>query len=160
MKSDKLVDLMFSPPFIAKLLHHFLSGAKKINSKGIKTEVLYLSIPFIIDDILRDRLLSTNSRSTYATVFKQNTTLEVKNSLSRKNSQSEQYRRFVNFGLIYLGNIEHIEVNNYINCQTTIDYKKEEGLLLEYCKSAYYLGIILAKEDYRNIFVKLGVTNI
>lgn len=160
MKPEELVNLMFSPQWIAKLLHHFISGAKEVNPKGIKTEVLYLSIPFIVDDILRDRLLSTNIKGTYATVFKSRATLDVKNSLSRKNKQIEQYRKFINFGLIYLGNKELLEVSDYVNCRSSIEYKKEEGINFEYCKSAYYLGVIFAKEDYRNIFVKLGVTNI
>lgn len=160
MKPAELLNLMFSPPWVAKLLHNFICGAKMVNPEGIKTEVLYLSIPFIMDDILRTRLLSTNSTGTYTSVFKNKATLEIQNSLSRKNMQIEQYRKFINFGLIYLGNTEPLEINKFTNCKSLIDYKKEEGVNLEYCKASYYLGVIFAKEDYKNIFVKLGVTNI
>ncbi len=161
MKSKELVNLVLSPHRVAKLLHHFLCGAQKVDPKGIKTELLYLSLPFIIDDDdAKKKLLAANSRSTLASAFKSGGTLEIKNALSRKNTQAKQYREFVNRGLICLGNIETLKIGKFITADKTIEYQQEKGINRDYCKVAYYLGVIFAKEDYRNIFVKLGVTNI
>ena len=160
MKSKDLVNLMFSPLWISTLLHHFLSGVQQRNSQGIKTELLYLAIPFITDDIVISQLSTANARSTFASIFQKKKPLELKNSLIRKNSQVKQYREFTNRGLIYLGNIETLDIGKFITVAKEIKYQDEQGIKRVYCRAAYYLGVILAKEDYRDIFVKLGITNI
>lgn len=160
MKSKDLVNLMFSTQWIAKLLHHFLSGAQSVSKEGIKTELLYLLLPFIIDDVTRTKLISTKNTSTFSTTFQNNSLLEIKNSLIQKNEQVKQFYEITNNGIIYLGNIENLKIGSFIVALKTIDYKKENGISRGYCKAAYYLGVIFAKEDYRSVFVKLGITNI
>jgi len=161
MKSEDLVNLIFSPLWVSKLLHHFLSGAQQINPKGIKTELLYLLLPFIIDDVTREKLSGAMITSTFSSIFKNKDTLEIKNSLFNKNNQVEQYHEFTNKGLIYLGNIEMIKIDRFTNIENIIKFQKEkQAINRDYCKAAYYLGVIFSKEDYRNVFVKLGITNI
>ena len=167
MKSSELVALMFSPQWVAKLLHHFITGACKVNqAKGIKTELLYFSLPFILDDITRKKLIKANSRSTYASIFLKeknkatNDSLEIKNALTRKNNQIKQHREYINKGLIYLGSSGSLVIGNTVYTTSEVKYSQEHGINREYCKAAFYFGIILAKEDHRDIFVKLGVTNI
>ena len=166
MKSNDLVNLMFSPQWISTLLHHFISGAKKINSQGIKTEILYLVIPFVTDDATREILSNANIRSNFSSVFykkdpsEKRIPIEIKNALMGKNNQIEQYREITNRGFIYLGNTVTLEIGAYITVSPTIEYKDEKDINRDYCKAAYSLGIVLAKEDYRNVFVKLGITNI
>ncbi len=166
MKSNDLVNLMFSPQWISTLLHHFISGAKKINPQGIKAEILYLVIPFVTDDVTREVLSIANTRSNFSSVFyKKNPSekripLEIKNALMGKNNQIEQYHEITNRGVIYLGNIAKLGIGKYITVAQTIEYKDEKGIIRDYCKAAYNLGVVLAKEDYRNVFVKLGITNI
>jgi hypothetical protein len=161
MKSKDLANLMFSPQWIAKLLHHFLSVAQSINPKGIKTELLYISLPFVVDDVIREKLTSAISSSSFSSLFKNNSTLKIKNALIKKNEQVKQYHEVTNRGLIYLGNIEKLEINEFIMVAHTVEYKKEiNGISRNYCKAAYYMGVVLAKEDYRAVFVKLGITNI
>lgn len=165
MKSKDLVDLMFSPIWISTLLHHFLSGVQQNNPQGIKTELLYLVIPFVIDDITRKQLTTANTRSTFASIFYRNdepedNKLEIKNALIQKNSQIKQYREITNRGLIFLGNIKSLEIKRFINVGEVVDFKKAPIFRRDFCKAAYYLGVVLAKEDYRNLFVKLGITNI
>lgn len=160
MNSSELVNLMFSPQWVAKLLHHFLTGSYNVDPKGIKTELLYLSLPFIIDSVTRKKLLRANNRSTFASLFLNDGSLEMKNALVIKNHQINQYRDFINKGLIYLGNNVPLEIGSSITTEISARYLQEQNINRNYCKVAYYLGIVLAKEDYRNIFVKLGVTNI
>lgn len=161
MKSEDLVNLMFSPIWVSKLLHYFLSGAQKINSSGIKTELLYLSLPFVVDDVTREKLSKAVTRSTFSSILKNDDSLEIKNALLNKNNQIEQYREFTNKGIIYLANIETMKIDGFVTVKNLIKYDKEkQAINRDYCKAAYYLGVILAKEDYKNIFVKLGITNI
>lgn len=150
---------MYSPQWIAKLLHYFLSGAQSVNGEGIKTELLYLSLPFIIDAATREKLTSTLKTSTFSTVFQNNNSLEIKNSLIQKNEQVKQFREFTNRGIIYLGNIEELQIGSFTKVMNTVDFKKQKTNR-DYYKAAYYLGVVFAKEDYRNIFIKLGITNI
>jgi len=157
---------MFSPQWISILLHHFISGAKKANPKGIKTEILYLVIPFVTDDVTREILSNANARSGFSSVFykkdpsERRIPVEIKNALMDKNNQIEQYREITNRGFIYLGNTATLGIGKYITVAQTIEYKNEKGINRDYCKAAYNLGVVLAKEDYRNVFVKLGITNI
>lgn len=166
MKSNDLVNLMFSPQWVSTLLHHFLSGAQKVNLQGIKTEVLYLVIPFLTDNVTRGLLSNANARSNLSSVLykkdpsEKRTPVEVKNSLMGKNSQVQQYREITNRGFIYLGNIETLDIGKFISVVKPAKYQQEKGINRDYCKAAYNLGVILAKEDYRNVFVKLGITNI
>lgn len=166
MKSNDLVNLMFSPQWISTLLHHFISGAKKINPQGIKAEILYLVIPFVTDDVTRGVLSNANTRSNFSSVFykkdlsEKRIPVEIKNALMGKNNQIEQYREITNRGFIYLGNTVALGIGKYITVTKITNYKYEKGINRDYCKAAYNLGVILAKEDYRNVFVKLGLTNI
>jgi len=161
MKSEDLVNLMLSPLWVSKLLHHFLSGAQQVNPKGIKTELLYVLLPFIIDDVTREKLSRAMIKSTFSSILKNKDTLEIKNSLLNKNNQVEQYREFTNRGIIYLGNIETLKIDRLTSIENIIKFQKEkQDINRNYCKAAYYLGVIFAKEDYRNVFVKLGITNI
>ena len=40
MNSSDLVNLMLSPQWVAKLLHHFISGVRHVNLQGVKTEYI------------------------------------------------------------------------------------------------------------------------
>lgn len=165
MKSKELVNLMFSPQWTGKLLHHFLCGAMKINPQGIKTELLYLMLPMLVDDTTRKRI-KLNINSSFFTTFVKNSSikkkdlLEFKTALLYKNDQIKEYKEFTNRALIYLGNISEISIGQRTYIKSTIKYQDEPANIREYCRAAYYLGIIFIKEDYLNIFLKLGITNI
>lgn len=165
MKSRELVNLMFSPQWTGKLLHHFLSGSLKINKNGIKTELLYLVLPMLIDDITRS-IIKSNINSSFFTTFVKNSSLKgndllnLKNALLFKNDQVNEYKKFTNRALIYLGNFNKIRAGKHTYIESTIRYQDEPANIRGYCRAAYYLGVIFAKEDYRSIFLKLGITNI
>lgn len=165
MNSSELVSLMLSPQWTSKLLCHFLCGAKKIRSDGIKTELLYLALPLLMDDATR-RSIKANINSSFSSTFVKNQSLkegellELKNALLRKNCQVNEYRSFTNRGLIYLGNISKISIGQYTYIDSSVRYQDEPVNVREYCRAAYYLGVIFAKEDHLNIFLKLGVTGL
>ena len=61
MKASDIERLVFSPFHTSKILHHFLSGAKSVNSKCIKTELVYLVLPFIYNKEALNSLKNLNS---------------------------------------------------------------------------------------------------
>jgi len=156
MNSKELVSLMFPPPWTAKLMHHFLSGAQSINAEGVKIELIYLLIPFVTDNETRVCLDKTNSRGTLSSVFKG----KAKDALLKKNHQINQYREITNHALIYLGSRELLNMGKFVSVGNTLHFRNEPEDIRGYCKAAFYLGVIFSKEDYRNLIIKLGVTNL
>lgn len=57
MKATDLERLVFSPFHTSKILHHFLCGAKSVNSHCIKTELIHLVLPFIYNNQAQNKLL-------------------------------------------------------------------------------------------------------
>jgi len=156
---------MLSPQWTAKLLLHFIGGAQRISSHGIKTELLYIVLPFLIDDVTRN-CIKGNVKSSFFTTFINNKTIDdsellnLRNALHLKNKQTKEYDTYTSRALIYLANISEMEMGKYTKIKEKIEYQNEPESVRSYCKAAYYLGVIFAKEDHRNIFLKLGIVNI
>lgn len=165
MKSVEIVNLILSPQWTAKLLHHFLSGAQTIEQKGIKMELIYLIIPILNDPVMR-RAIKKSASSTFYTSFVKNSNfkgdelLKLKNSILNKDAQVVEFKKYTNNGLVMLGNISNLEFSEFLNVKEVISYTKEPEPIRAICKSAHYLGRLFAKEDYKNIFWKLGITSI
>ena len=160
MKSTELVNLILSPQWVSKLLQYFLIGAKKVSTNGIKTELIYLALPLIINDESRQKLLKTNINGTMKSVFQDKQSLELQNLFLKLNNQVNEYRLYTNRGLIFLSNVSDLTISEHVYINSSANYKKENLSQINYCRAAYYLGVIFGKEDYRNLFIKLGVTNI
>lgn len=160
MKPTELVNIMFSPQWVAKLQYHMLSGAQRVRAEGIKIELLYLALPFLSDNTTRLVLISKNKSSTYSSVFLEKTSLDVKNSLINKKNEIKEFKSITNNGFIYLSNITSISMNGFLKVDNPIKFQNEEDLIRNYCKAAHNLGIIFAKEDYKNIFLNLDISEI
>lgn len=167
MQTNKIVNLIFDPQWTSKLLHYFFSGFQKTNKSGIKTELLYLILPFLYDDLTRTRLYTASSQSTFVSIYKKkrgNDDYEydyIQRSLINKNHQYIEFKEFTNNALIYLGNNIEVVINSHIIItELKTNFNSESKLYKNYCKAAYYLGVIFAKEDYKNILLKLGIINL
>jgi len=158
MNINDINNLMFNPLWTGKLLHYFLCGAYCSKSKKIKFELIYFALPFIYDKKIKTKLANSKNTTSFATLFKEP---ELKYCLVRKNNQIDAFREITNNALIFIGNQIELKIDTFIQIEDLIDYKKEENpIIREYFKAAYYWGLILAKEDYRNVFVKIGVMNL
>jgi len=158
MRADEMLNLLHSPQWIAKLLHQFLSGASSINKNGIKLELIYFALPFVFDEAIQKKLCTSNTRSTFTSVFNNN---DLKNQLIGMDDKINDFKKITNKGLIYLGNLTEMYISEYISVSDKMKYSNESNpVIKEYCKAAYNWGIILSKADYRNLFIKVGVTNI
>ena len=158
MKASQLQILMYSPQWTSKLLHYFLSGVKSQCKQGVKLELIYLVLPFVFDTLIRKKLQTSNVNSTFATLFND---VSLKKQLILKNEELKNFKQITNNAFIYLGNKIDLTISNYLDIEKTIEYKNEENIQIKnYCKSAYQLGIIFSKENYIDIFMKIGVTEI
>ncbi|MCW8335498.1 three component ABC system middle component [Vibrio paucivorans] len=159
MNPQVIRNLKYSPSFIAEILYSFIEGARRIDERGAKFELIYLVVPFVMDDILRGKLSRSNASSTFQTVFLKDD--EIKEKLFFINDKVQYSKSVTNYGLIYLSSICETIIDSFILNGSTLekssitnDYKKE------FLKASYNLGIIFAKEGYVNVLLKSKVTNL
>lgn len=158
MKASDIERLVFSPFHTSKILHHFLSGAKSVNSKCIKTELIYLVLPFIYYKQVQNKLKNLNKTSKF------NKFLEVNDFdifTSSLNQRVNDYRKTTNTAIIILANEIDLEIEKYLIPSTDIQFNTEKDIYLKpIYKSSYNLGVILGKEQYLSVFKKLRITEI
>ena len=158
MKATDLERLVFSPFHTSKILHHFLCGAKSVNSHCIKTELIYLVLPFIYNNQAQNVLKNLNKNSKF-NPFIENIYFDIfRSSLNQKISD---YRKTTNSAIIILANEIDLEIDKYLIPNTDIHFSDESDIYLRpIYKSSYNLGIILGKEQYLSVFKKLRITEL
>lgn len=158
MKASDIERLVFSPFHTSKILHHFLSGAKSVNSKCIKTELVYLVLPFIYNKEALNSLKNLNKNSKF-NPFIENKNLDIFRSCL--NQKINDYRNTTNTAIIILANEIDLEIDKYLIPSADIHFNNEEDIYLKpIYKSSYNLGVIMGKEQYLSVFKKLRITEI
>jgi hypothetical protein len=155
MKATDLERLVFSPFHTSKILHHFLCGSKSVNSKCIKTELVYLVLPFIYNNQAQNKLKNLKKNSKF-NPFIENIDFDIfRSSLNQK---INDYRKTTNSAIIILANEIDLEIDKYLIPNTDIHFNDEKDKYLKpIYKSSYNLGVILGKEQYLSVFKKLRI---
>jgi hypothetical protein len=157
MKNEDFLNILYPPQWVSKILHICVSGAMTQNNRGLKNELVYCVLPILVIDELREKLNRAKRTSTFFTIFEQKTVNQREYSIDFS-KRIDAFSKITNDGLVYLGNIEPLDVDNYISTIFSRKFQKHgESEDSDFQKASYYLGILLAKEDYKNIFMKLGV---
>lgn len=158
MKASDIERLIFTPFHTSKILHHFLSGAKSVNSKCIKTELVYLALPFVYNKYTQNKLKNLNKNSKF-NPFIENKDFDIfKSSLNQK---INDYREITNTAIIFLANEIELEIDKYLIPYNEIYFSNEKDIYLKpIYKASYNLGVILGKEQYLSVFKKLRITEI
>ena len=155
MKPKDVNNLLFNPQWTSKLLHYFISGTKNTKNQGLKFEIIYYVLPFIFDDVIFNKLVGANSKSTINTLFK---SAELKNRLIPINKRVEAFKIITNQAIIYLGNKNNLTLGSFIELDKTIHYRNEDNAIIKkYVKAAYNLGVIISKENYIIFFTKINI---
>lgn len=160
MNSEDIRLLKYSPIFVSEILHSFCAGSKRINDEGVKFELIYLVLPFVMDDDFRKKLIRAKINSTFKTIFLDKNS-ELKDKLFYINDKVKHSKKVTNDGLIYLNSVSDVSVGEYF--YVTDDFKRNNELgrlKKEYFKAAYNLGRIFTKEGYVNVLLKSKVTNV
>ncbi len=153
MKVNFLNSLIYNPIWISKLLHYFLSGATKSNNNKIKIDLIYLMLPFIYDEKILGKLISSTKKSSFRTLFQN---AELKNRLIGIDQKITSFTTITNKAFVMAGGKIIISNDGYISTNEIIEYNKVRNELRDYYKASYNLGIILSNHDYREIFLKIG----
>ncbi|AXP82221.1 hypothetical protein CJ739_3159 [Mariniflexile rhizosphaerae] len=158
MRAKDINILLYNPIWTSKILHHFISGACESKLGKLKFELIYMGLPFIFDEVIFEKLINSNKNSSISTLFK---SIELKNQLILMPNKIEEFKKITNQGLIYLGNKHKLVISDFIQMDDKIQYNKEQDMMKkQYFKAAYNWGQIIAKEDCKNIFIKLEIVNI
>jgi len=158
MKASDIERLVFSPFHTSRILHHFLSGAKSVNQNCLKTELVYLVLPFIYYNQTQKKLQNLNKTSKF-NKFIDNKDFDI--FVSSLNQKINDYRKITNTAIILLANEIELEIDKYLKPKTEIQFNDEKDKYLKpIYKSSYNLGVILGKEQYLSVFKKLRITEL
>lgn len=158
MKASDIERLIFSPFHTGRILHHFLSGAKSVNKQCVKTELIYLVLPFIYCEQAQKKLKNLNKTSKF-NKFIDNKDLDI--FLSSLNQKINDYRKITNIAIIFLANEIELQIDKYVIPDREIHFGSENDIYLKpIYKSSYNLGLILGKEQYLSVFKKLKITEL
>lgn len=158
MNAKEINNLLYNPRWTSKMLHYFISGACDSKSEKLKFELIYFGLPFIFDEIVFEKLETCNKASSITTLFK---SPDLKNRLVLMPQRIEAFKNITNQGLIYLGNKFELNINDSIMIKQKVHYNDEKNSTTKiYSKAAYNWGQIIAKEDYKNIFIQFEIVNI
>jgi hypothetical protein len=69
----------------------------------------------------------------------------------------ENTRTITNQGLIYLSSYANLSIGSYIKSSELVGFDSDVEEVKEYYRAAYYLGVLLSKEEYLNVFLKTKV---
>lgn len=155
MKPKEISALLNSPLWIALLLRYFLSGAQQIKRNGIELELIYLSIPFILNESVVDELSHGNKSSNLSKIT---TNPKLRGEFIASRDLINFYRPIVKSGLITLASSCRMKVNNRIYLENifTNFNSLPDSHVKKYCKAAYNLGAIFAKEESVELLIRFG----
>lgn len=159
MKARDLERLIFNPYHTSKIIHYFLSGAKSINPENvIKTELIYLVLPFVYNDKICDKLKNLNKNSKFVSLIENG---EFDSFFSCLNHSISCYKKESKTAVIVLSNQIDLRFGKFLELSNEIHYNDEsDSYLRKIYKASYNLGIILGKERYLTVFKKLSITEL
>ncbi len=146
-------NILYNPFWGGKLIPHFISGFPE---RSVKIELVYLLFPFVLYKDSRSILASLKSTSTLYSAFLDNS--EGKMSLAGLERRYSSFKILTNQSLIVAANNHSIEISNLLIGKNKIDFSMEsDPLIKDFCKASKYLGVVFSKNDYLDIFIKLGI---
>lgn len=161
MSISKIRKLSMNPHFYSLLMLSFLSGYKK----PCKIKLLFMAIPILLYAESREKLENANTKSRIETLF-QSPQVVNGNKISGKTRLSGYVDRYNSLkpyckeAIIILSSEEKIAINNHrIVIVQKVDYKKFEGIVRNWMRCAYYLGIVFSKttEDHLSYFLGVDI---
>ncbi len=159
MSIANIKKLSMNPHFYSLLMQSFLSGYEK----PCELKLPFMAIPIMLYSDSREKLVTANKRSRIDTLFQSNQIVE-ESKISGKTRLSGYFDRYNSLkvyckeAIIILFSEDKIVINNHkIVLTKKIDYKKFEGIIRDWVKCAYYLGIVFSKTTVDHLSFYLGV---
>lgn len=153
--------LSMNTHFYSLLIQGFLSGY----GKPCEMKLTFMALPILLYAESREKLVSANKRSRVDTLF-QSSQIVGESEISGKTRLSGYVDRYNSLKpyckeiLIILFSEDKIIVDNHkIILMREIEYKNYEGIVKEWIRSAFYLGVVFSKttEDHLSYFLGVDV---
>lgn len=148
-----------NPHFYSLLIQSFLSGY----GKPCEIRLPFMAIPILLYAESREKLVTANKRSRIDTLFKSCQIIE-ENKISGRTRLSgyiDRYNLFKPYckdAIIILYSENKIVFENYkIMLIHKVNYKNFEGIIRDWTKCAYYLGVVFSKTTEDQLSFFLGV---
>lgn len=148
--------LSYNSFFGSKLIAHFLSGCEE---NKIRTELIFLVLPFICKKDSREILTTVNNSSTLNSSFLNTQTGKI--ALAGLEKNIAFFKSLTQSSLVVAASEFEIEIRETISIINPPNYTNEkEPYIKEFFRASHYLGKILSKNEFFDTFVKLGVKDI
>jgi len=156
MKPSEISSLINSPSWIATLIKYLISGAQQINPNGLGFELIFLAVPFLMNEEIVEKLSHGNKSSNLSKIFSDR---DLLGSFSCVKDSIDYYNPIIKKAIIILSNDEKMYFGEKLSLEKPMDNFKEvnDSYILKYCKASYNFGIIISKEDPTEIIIRFGV---
>lgn len=153
MNVEDINRLIYNPIWTGRLLHFFLSGASQSTIGKVKFELLYYVHPLLYDDVVLERLIASNSRTTLSNLMSDE---RIRVQLAGIGPKVNTFREVTNKALVVTGkNVEFLD-GGYVKTSDPIKYLKySDPNTRGHFKAAQNLGSILAKENHIEAILRL-----
>ena len=159
MSINNIKTLSMNPHFYSLLIQGFLSGYEK----PCEIKLPFMAIPILLYAESREKLMNANKRSRVDTLFQSPQIVdEIKISgKTRLSGYIDRYnllKQYCKEAIIILSSEDKIIIDNHkIVLIQKIDYKNFEGIIKDWIKCAFYLGVVFSKTTEEHLSFFLGV---
>ncbi|WP_339310889.1 three component ABC system middle component [Paenibacillus sp. FSL M7-0896] len=152
---DPIQNITTNPFFASRLLHSFFTGYDKENAS---LNLIYLVLPLVFYRSSRNLLVTAKSTSSLRSLFVDDSVKAT--SLGGLQERILYFEKISNQALIIAVNDEKMKLDvEGITLKKTFDYKSILNQnVKDYCRAAYYLGLLCSRTELANIYRLLGVT--
>lgn len=159
MSINNIKKLSMNPHFYSLLIQSFLSGYEK----PCEMKLPFMAIPILLYAESREKLVTANKRSRIDTLFQSSQIVEESkiSGRTRLSGYIDRYnslKPYCKEAIIILSSADKIVIDNHkIVLIQEVNYKNFEGIIRDWIKCAFYLGVVFSKttEDHLSFF--LGV---
>ena len=159
MSISKIKTLSLNPHFYSLLMQSFLSGY----GKPCELRLAFMAIPILLYSDSRDKLKNATKASRIDKIFKsqqfiREVSISGKTRLSGYLERYDYLKPYCKEAIIILASEKKlaIEGKNLVLLQK-LDYKKFKGIVKEWMKCAFYLGVIFSKSTVDHLSYFLGI---
>lgn len=161
MGINNIKKLSMNPHFYSLLMQSFLSGYEK----PCEIKLPFMAIPILLYVESREKLVNANRRSRIDTLFQSpqiidESKISGKTRLSGYVDRYNSLKSYCKEAVIILSSEGKIIFNNHkIVLNKKINYKNFEGVIKDWIKCAFYLGVVFSKtsEDHLSLFLGVDI---
>ena len=159
MSINNIKTLSLNPHFYSLLIQSFLSGYEK----PCEIKLPFMAIPILLYAESREKLLNANIKSRIDTLFQSpllinESKISGKTRLSGFIDRYNSLKPYCKDAIIILSSEKKIAINNQrIILLKKTNYQKYNGIIKDWIKCAYYLGIVFSKATEEHLALYLGV---